>query len=230
MTKPKSHSRKAAGPARPPEPPATHSLPDAVAAPGELAAPVEAPVPAAGEVEGEEPPPTGQALVEPPEQTIQRLSEELERLKDQHLRLAAEFDNFKKRTQRERGETWSRAQAEIVGGILDGLDDLGRVAHLDAHSTPPRDVLAGVELVERKLLRVLTGAGLERLGAEGEPFDPHAHEAVSTTPAPTAQQDHLVASVLQAGYRFGGLLLRPARVSVYVWQEPPAEDAAAPGS
>ncbi|MBI2535581.1 MAG: nucleotide exchange factor GrpE [Gemmatimonadetes bacterium] len=174
--------------------------------------------------------PTGGALVEPPVQTIQRLSEELEQLKDQRLRLAAEFDNFKKRTQRERAESWNRAQAEVVAGILDGLDDLGRVAHLEPETATARDLLDGVELVERKLLRVLTGAGLERLGAEGEPFDPHAHEAVSTAPAPTAAQDHLVASVLQPGYRFGGALLRPARVSVYVWREPPATDAPASGS
>nr|AKQ04642.1 GrpE protein, molecular chaperone GrpE [uncultured Gemmatimonadetes bacterium Rifle_16ft_4_minimus_7] len=216
MTKHKAH-KKPAVPARPPEPPVTADLAGA------------GPPPVEGAVQPETPAPAGGALVEPPAQMIQRLSEELEQLKDQRLRLAAEFDNFKKRTQRERAETWSRAQAEIAASILDSLDDLGRVAHLDAEQTPASDVLAGVELVERKLARVLTSAGLERLGAEGDSFDPHAHEAVSTAPAPTAAQDHLVASVLQPGYRFGGALLRPARVSVYVWQEPPPVDAPAPG-
>lgn len=211
MTKHKAHSKKPAAPIS--------------------ADPVDA-IPAAveGTVQPETPVPTGGALVEPPEQALQRLSGELEQARDQRLRLLAEFDNFKKRTQRERAETWSRAQAEIVASILDSFDDLGRVAHLDAGQTPARDVVAGVELVERKLLRVLTGAGLERLGAEGEPFDPHAHEAVSTLPAPTADQDHLIAAVLQPGYRFGGALLRPARVSVYVWHEPAASDAPASGS
>lgn len=200
VTKHKGHSKKAAEPAPPPPDPA----PAAEAAPA-----------AAG------------ALVEPPEQTIQRLTEELDRLQDQRLRLAAEFDNFKKRTQRDRAEAWRRAQAEVVAGVLDGLDDLGRVAHLDPETTSARDVLAGVELVERKLRRVLTGAGLERLGAAGEPFDPNGHEAVSTVPAPTAEQDHLVAAVLQPGYRFAGALLRPARVTVFVWQEAPPTDAPA---
>lgn len=207
MTKPKGHSKKSAD----------HTDPVKVE-------------PAEAAVQPETPAPPGGALVEPAEQTIQRLSEELEQLKDQRLRLAAEFDNFKKRTQRERTEMWSRAQAEVVAGLLDGLDDLGRVAHLDPATTTARDVLAGIELVERKLLRVLTGAGLERLGAEGEAFDPNAHEAVSTAPAPTAEQDHTVASVLQPGYRFGGALLRPARVMVYVWQEPQPSDPPASGA
>lgn len=219
MTKHKAHTKKPAEAPRPPNPGAT-------------ADPVEAAALAAAEaaVQAETPAPTGQALVEPPAQMIERLSEELEQLKDRHLRLAAEFDNFKKRTQRERVESWSRAQAEIVVSVLDSLDDLGRVAHFDAEKIPVRDVLAGVELVERKLLRALAGAGLERVGAEGEPFDPHTQEAVSTLPAPTADQDHRVASVLQPGYRFGGALLRPARVSVYVWQESTPSDQSGSGS
>lgn len=219
MTKHKAHSKKPAEVSRPLDPAVT-------ADPAEAAALL----PAEGAVQPETPAPTGGALVEPPAQAIQRLSEELEQLKDRHLRLAAEFDNFKKRTQRERAENWSRAQAEVVAGVLDSLDDLGRVAHFDAEKTPVRDVLAGVELVERKVLRALAGAGLERLGAEGEPFDPNIHEAVSTLPAPTADQDHRVASVLQSGYRFAGALLRPARVSVYVWQEPPMPDDPGAGS
>ncbi|HLB38161.1 MAG TPA: nucleotide exchange factor GrpE [Gemmatimonadales bacterium] len=218
MTRHKAQSKKPAPPAAPPEAPA----------PAESAA--ARPAIAEGLVQPETPVPAGASLVEPPDQALQRLSGELEQVKDQRLRLLAEFDNFKKRTQRERAETWGRAQAELVAGILDSLDDLGRVAHLDAQHTPARDILAGVELVERKILRALTGAGLERLGAEGEPFDPHAHEAVSTIPAPTAGQDHLIASVLQPGYRFGGALLRPARVSVYIWHEPAGSDAPAAGS
>ena len=219
MTKPKAHSKKPAEASRPPDPAATADPAEAAAQ-----APVE------GAVQPETPGPPGRALVEPPAQAIQRLSEEVEQFQDRHLRLAAEFDNFKKRTRRERAESWSRAQAEIVASILDSLDDLGRVAHLDAEKTPARDVLAGIELVERKLLRGLASAGWERLGAEGELFDPHIHEAVSTLPAPKADQDHHVASVLQPGYRFGGALLRPARVTVYVWQEPAPADERGSGS
>ncbi len=174
--------------------------------------------------QNETPDVAGRALVELPEQAIQRLAGELAAFKDRHLRLAAEFDNFKKRTQRERAEDWDRARSQVVANILDALDDLGRVAALDPERTGARDVLAGVELVERKLVRELSNAGLERVGAEGESFDPNQHEAVNMLPAPAPDQDHQVAKVLQPGYRFGGTLLRPARVSVYAWHETGAAD------
>lgn len=188
-------------------------------------------VPAEQGVQPETQAPRGEALLEPPAEAVRRLTEELDQVKDRHLRLAAEFDNFKKRSQRERAESWGRAQAELIASILDGLDDLGRVAHLAPDGTSARDVLAGVELVERKMARALGQAGLERLGAEGETFDPNVHEAVASVPAPSAEQDHRIASVLQPGYRFGGALLRPARVSVFLWPEPePAADSPPPDS
>ena len=160
----------------------------------------------------------GAALVEPADEHIRRLTDELAQVKDQYLRLAADHDNFRRRAAKERSDAWARAQAEVVANILDALDDLGRVAHLDPDRTTTRDLAVGVELVERKLLKELEGAGLERVGTPGEPFDPKQHEAVSTVPAASPDQDHLVAAVFQAGYRFAGALLRPARVQVQVWQ------------
>ncbi len=234
MTKPKAHARKAATGAQvTPPPEATESAPgEPLAAPGEQPAAAQAAggEPAAGPAargSGLESAAPGAALLEPPEQTIQRLTEELEALKDRYLRLAAEFDNFRKRSQKERLEAWARAQADVALRLLDALDDLGRVAQLDAAQTTARDVLAGVELVERKLLRELGALGLERVGAEGEAFDPNQHEAVSSLPAPEAAADHRVAAVLQPGYRFAGALLRPARVSVYLWQPSAAEGESA---
>ncbi len=218
MTRHKSKSRHPAEePARAPEAAPDQQPAETVQA---ETLPTEQPEMAAVEGEGE-----GGALVELADETVRRLTEQVEQLNDRYLRLAAEFDNFKKRMQRERSETWNRAQAEVVAAVLDTLDDLGRVAHLDPDATPARDLLAGIELVERKLLRELTSAGLERLGVSGEPFDPNNHEAVASLPAPDAEQDHRVAAVMQPGYRFGGSLLRPARVSVYVWQDPADEDA-----
>ena len=160
---------------------------------------------------------SGVAMVEPGDEQIRRLTDELAQAKDQLLRLAADMDNFRRRNAKERTETWARAQAAVVSNILDALDDLGRVTHLDPAGTTPQDVLVGVELVERKLLKELEGAGLERVGAVGETFDPHTHEAVSTIPATAAEQDHVVSAVFQPGYRFSGALLRPARVQVQIW-------------
>ena len=162
-------------------------------------------------------PPHG--LVERPEAAVDRLSAERDELSDRYLRVAAEFENFRKRTARERTQTQRLAKAEVVSGILDALDDLGRVAALDPDGSSAADVITGVELVERKLLHELEGAGLERVGKVGEPFDPGLHEAVAALPAERQEQDHQVAAVLQVGYRFGGALLRPARVQVHMWQD-----------
>lgn len=159
------------------------------------------------------------SLVEQPEQEILRLTDQLEEAKDRYLRLAAEYDNFRKRTVREREEIGSRAQARVVSSILDALDDLGRVAGVDPAKASTSDILTGVQLVERKILRELESAGLERVGTLGEPFDPHLHEALGSVPAETPEQDHQVASVYQPGYRFGGALLRPARVQIYQWRD-----------
>lgn len=140
-------------------------------------------------------------------------SAELEALRDRHLRLAAEYDNFRKRTDRERQDSWTRAQAQIVEQLLDPLDDLQRVAHFkEADGAGP--VLEGVQLVERKLLRVLESAGLEVIDSAGQAFDPSIHEAIATTPAESDAEDDTVADVFQKGYRFKGVLLRPARVRV----------------
>ncbi len=162
---------------------------------------------------------TGAAVSEPPQEAIKRLEAELDEMRDRYLRTAAEFDNFRKRTSRERLETWNRAQADVVSNILDALDDLGRVSELDPESTAAEDVVAGVELVERKLLRELQSAGLKRIGEVDETFDPNVHEAVATVPAASPEEDHTIAQVLKPGYEFGGALIRAAIVQVRVWQD-----------
>lgn len=179
-----------------------------------------APPPAAAGAEPEAPIP---ALEAP---TVEQLVGEIEELRDRHLRLAAEYDNFRKRTARERLELKARAQAELVAMLLEALDDLGRVAHLDPATTTGSDVIAGVELVERKLLRLLTGVGLERIAETDVSFDPTQHEAMGAVPAAGPEQDHTVAVVFQVGYRFAGQLLRPARVQVRIWSgDAGADDA-----
>ncbi len=152
------------------------------------------------------------------DQAVERLQDQLNELQDRHLRTAAEYENFRKRTAKERTEMWKRAQADVVSSILDALDDFQRVLELDRSTTSAEDVIAGVELVERKLFRELEGAGLERIGQQGEPFDPNLHEAVGAIPAEAEEQDHTVGAILQAGYKFAGALIRPARVQVFMWQ------------
>ena len=152
--------------------------------------------------------------VEPQAEAVRRLESQLEEVREQHLRLAAEFDNYRKRVARERADLTDRAQAALVGRLLDVLDDMDRLSRDTGNATP--DALRhAIELVTRKLDKELSAAGLERIDPVGMPFDPGQHEAVSTVPPPSPAQDHQVSATFQAGYRFKGALVRPARVQVY---------------
>jgi molecular chaperone GrpE len=140
--------------------------------------------------------------------------DELSALRERHLRLAAEFDNYRKRVERERGESWVRAQAQLLERLLEPLDDLARVADFDPATTPAGALHEGCEMVERKFLRAMEAAGLEEIEAQDRAFDPTIHEALTTVPAESAEEDNKVAQVYQKGYRLKGVLLRPARVVV----------------
>jgi molecular chaperone GrpE len=137
---------------------------------------------------------------------------ELDRATDQFRRLAADFDNYKKRVERERMEVTTRAQADVVRRLLEVVDDLERVAAF-AEDTPA-PLLEGIQLVERKLFQVLSSLGLERIDAHGAIFDPTTMEGLATVPAASPEEDDTVADVFQNGYLFKGQVLRPARVRV----------------
>ncbi len=173
------------------------------------AAPDEAPLPPTAAGDGPDVPPEAPAA---PDET-----DALGALQDRHLRLAAEFDNFRKRTARERTEVWARAQADVVERLVDAIDDLSRFAHVDPATTDAKTIHDGVDLVERKFRKALEALGVRRVDAVGVPFDPKQHEAVSTQPAPAPEQDQTVGAVLEAGYLLGDLLIRPARVVVKTW-------------
>ncbi len=142
---------------------------------------------------------------------------ELSEQRDKYLRLAAEYDNFRRRTAKERQEAQQRGQGDLLKSMIDSLDDLGRFAHVDPATADAKTIVDGVSMVEKKLLKTLSGLGLEFLNPVGEPFDPALHEAVMTEPAASPDEDHVVARVFQQGYRFNGQLLRPARVVVKQW-------------
>lgn len=149
---------------------------------------------------------------------VDELRDELQTLNDQHLRLAAEFDNYRKRNERERRTLATRLQADLVGRLLDVLDDLQRVADSGSDSST-ETVLEGVRLVEKKFSSVLEAAGLEAIEAEGERFDPEYMEALMMVPTEDPDQDERVADVFQRGYRFQDTMVRPARVRVWQYDE-----------
>ena len=145
---------------------------------------------------------------------VSELQRELTTERDKHLRLVAEFDNFRKRMMKERVEAESRGQMELARQIIDPLDDIARFAHVDPALTDSATLVQGVEMVEKKLGKSLRSAGLEAVNPVGEVFDPSLHEAVGTDVAETPDEDHTVSRVYQIGYTFKGQLLRPARVVV----------------
>lgn len=171
------------------------------------------PEPPAPESQGDGQPSNAGVEAAPAADSGQALSQQI----DKYLRLAAEYDNYRKRSLKERAEAASRGQAELVSKLVDSIDDLSRFAHIDPATTDPQTLHKGIELVEQKLLKVLGAAGLEVINPLDQTFDPTLHEAVATEPALSPEDDHTVGKVFQAGYRFNGQLLRPARVVVKQW-------------
>jgi molecular chaperone GrpE len=137
--------------------------------------------------------------------------------RDRYLRLAAEYDNYRKRSAKERQDAGSRAQADLVRQMVEALDDVARFAHIDPATTDATTIVQGVDMVEKKLLKALGNAGLEIINPVGETFDPALHEAVATEPTSAQEDDHVVSRVYQPGYVFKSQLLRPARVVVKQW-------------
>jgi len=193
----------------------TETIEEETSPPEELG-PAEAAESAAGDVSAIEadPPVTTQAEGG---EALAALESQLAEQRDKYMRLAAEFDNFRKRAVRERQRAEHEGMAMLIKGILDALDDLGRFAHVDPATTDARTVQEGAEMVEKKLLKHLAGHGLEVVDPVGRPFDPALHEAVMTRPAESAEEDHLVAQVFQVGYLLNGQLLRAAKVVVKQW-------------
>jgi molecular chaperone GrpE len=130
---------------------------------------------------------------------------------DAYLRLAADFDNYRKRVAREQVELTSRANERILNELLPVLDDLERA--LEAATQHEEAKLEeGVRLVHRSLLGLVERHGLKEIETEGA-FDPHVHEALLTQPGEGAEEGSVL-QVLQKGYTLGDRVLRPARVIV----------------
>jgi len=145
--------------------------------------------------------------------------------KDRHLRLAADFDNFKKRSRQEHLETIQHASAELISRLLPGLDDLHKA--LDHKPEGMDEAWAkGLELSVRKVEEALRAHGLETIEAVGKPFDPSVHEAIGHEESSEHPEDTVV-QVLRSGYRIRDRVVRPALVKV---ARPPALPSGGGGS
>lgn len=141
-----------------------------------------------------------------------QLAAEKAELQDRLLRARAEFDNARRRGERERSEYLQFAAMDLVRDVLPVLDDFERALKVE---TADRDYAKGVELIYQRLFETLKKLGLEPIETAGRPFDPNLHQAVERVETDEAE-DHTVVGEFQRGYNFKGKLLRPAMVRVAV--------------
>ena len=134
-------------------------------------------------------------------------------LKDRLLRMTAEFDNYRKRVDRERRELSEAAAADLIRDILPIIDDLERAMAAAAGTATDSALVKGIELTHRQLIEQLRRRGVEPVSAIGQIFDPEVHEAVGSVPADGRPDGEIVAE-FRKGYRAGGRLLRAAMVQV----------------
>jgi molecular chaperone GrpE len=139
------------------------------------------------------------------------LQRERDDLYDRLLRATAEFDNYRKRVERERRDLVDATASDVVRDLLPVLDDFERA--LSAPGGVDDAFRRGVQLIHRRLLDVLRVRGVEPFDSVGQTFDPTVHEAVATEPVGRGREGEIVAE-LGRGYRLNGRLLRPARVKV----------------
>lgn len=147
-------------------------------------------------------------------QDLERLQAELDEQKDKYVRLFAEFDNFKRRTAKERVELIQTAGREIVTSLLDVLDDCDRAEKQINQTEDLEQIRSGVQLVFHKLRQTLTAKGLKPMESIHTEFDVEKHEAITEIPAPTPDLANKVIDEVQKGYYLNEKIIRFAKVVV----------------
>jgi len=143
----------------------------------------------------------------------EKLKAELKEANDKYLRLYAEFDNFRRRTAKERQEQLLTAGKDVIVSMLPVLDDFERALKAMETATDVIPVKEGVALVQNKLKHILTAKGLKEMNTKGEPFDAEVHEAITNIPAGDAQKGKVV-DELEKGYFLNDKVIRFAKVVV----------------
>lgn len=144
----------------------------------------------------------------------EQLKNDLEKEKDKFLRLFAEFENYKRRTSKERIEMFKTANQEVVTAMLPVLDDFDRALN-EINKAKDKNLLKGVELIHNKLKETLKSKGLEAMDIkQGETFDPEIHEAITQVPAPSDKLKGKIVDVLERGYKLGDRIIRFPKVVI----------------
>jgi molecular chaperone GrpE len=139
---------------------------------------------------------------------------ELTELKDKYIRLAAEFDNFRKRTLKEKTELVKTASEDVIKAILPILDDIDRAQAIFAASEDGKVEKEGIELIFNKLAKTISSKGLKPMEAKGQVFNPDLHESITQFPAPSEDLKGKVIDEVEKGYYLGDKVIRFAKVVV----------------
>ncbi len=142
---------------------------------------------------------------------VERLKEEVRREHEMYLRALADFDNYRRRVERERGEAARSGKREIILALLEVLDGFDRA--VQQTSEAPSSLSEGVQILHRKLLSLLEAQGVTPFQSVGQAFSPELHEAIGSVQS-DKDESGIVVDEVQRGYRWGDEVLRPARVRV----------------
>lgn len=148
------------------------------------------------------------------ETKIKELEEEVAKQKKEYLFLMAEFDNFRKRTLKEKSELIKSASHKVLEGLLPIVDDFERGLQATADTEDASAVRQGMELIYNKLVKYLQANGVKPMETTGQPFDADLHEAIAQIPAPTEDQKGKIIDTVQKGYTLNDKVLRHAKVVV----------------
>ncbi len=152
------------------------------------------------------------------DERVKELEKQLEDLNEKHLRLFSEFDNFKKRTKKEKSELIKSAGEDVIGELLPVLDDFERAIasnqEIEAEGEQVEQLKNGFELIYNKMKKILEEKGLQEMEAEGEEFNTDRHEAMTRMPVEEEDKKGKVVEVVQKGYYLNEKVLRYAKVVV----------------
>jgi len=151
---------------------------------------------------------------QPGQSEIEKLNAELAETRDKFLRIYSEFDNYKKRTQRERLELLKSAGADVIGSLLPVLDDFERALKAMESGDSNPQVKAGIELIYQKLKTILEQKGLKKMVSIGEEFNVDNHEAITNIPVPDEKMKGKVVDEAESGYFLNDKVIRHAKVIV----------------
>jgi molecular chaperone GrpE len=152
--------------------------------------------------------------IEELERQIADKDRQIQEYLSKYRQAASEFEEARLRLRREIAKDIERARREILSDLLDVVDNLDRAIDAGRKAASPETLLQGVDMVRRQFLAKLEGFGVTPIDSDGAAFDPQLHEAISTVPAASPDQDGVVVGVVRRGYRIGEDVLRPAAVAV----------------